>query len=72
MPVTTKKPEAVSKVGKNYHLTLDELRYYYYPKHISVAEMKSQTVGTTITVDSDIISIIPNKVDRYPKPKNED
>lgn len=71
MPVSTKKPEPIGKVGKNYQLTLDELRYYYYPKHISVAEMKSQTVGTTITVDCDVITLIPVKVDRYPKPTNE-
>jgi len=70
MPVKTKKREEPGKEGKSYHLTLDEIKEYYYPKHISVAEIKSQTVGTTITIDCDTICILPEKVDKYPKPDN--
>lgn len=70
MTVTTKR-EPIGKVGKVYHLTLEEIREYYYPKHISVAELKSQKVGTTITVDCDTISIIPEKIKNYPKPENQ-
>lgn len=70
MPVKTKKREEPGKEGKSYHLTLDEIKEYYYPKHISVAEIKSQTVGTTITIDCDTISILPEKIDKYPKPDN--
>lgn len=70
MPVKTKKREEPGKEGKVYFLTLDQIREFYYPKHISVAEIKAQTVGTTITVDCDTITILPEKVDRYHKPDN--
>ena len=70
MAVKTKKREEPGKEGKTYHLTLDELKHYYNPKHISVTEIKQQRVGTTITVDCDTISIIPERIDKYPKPNN--
>lgn len=70
MPISTKKRDEPGKEGKNYHLTLEEIREYYYPKHISVAEMKAQQVGTTITIDCDRITILREKIKNYPKPDN--
>ena len=70
MPVKTKKREEPGKEGKNYFLTLDEIKEYYYPKHINITEIKCQKVGTTITIDCDRISIISEPIKNYPKPDN--
>lgn len=70
MPVRTKKKEDFGKEGKNYHLTLEEIKEYYHPKHINATEIKSQRVGTTITIDCDRITIIGEVNKNYPKPDN--
>lgn len=70
MAVKTRKREEPGKEGKNYFLTIDEIKEYYYPKHISVAEIKCQRLGTTITIDCDRITIISEKNDKYSKPDN--
>lgn len=52
----------------NYYLTLQQIRECYYPKHISVAELNLQTIGSTIMLDHDIITIISEPIERYKVP----
>ena len=68
MVVSTKAKTYVPEYG-SYYLTLDQIREYYYPKYISVAELKVQSIGTTIMLDEDIITIIPERIEKYKCPK---
>lgn len=56
-------------VEGHYYLTLDQIRTYYYPKHISVGEINIQRVGSTIMINNDIITIIPEQIEKYKVPK---
>jgi hypothetical protein len=62
------KPKADIVEG-NYYLTLDQIREYYYPKHISVAEINVQSVGTTITINNDTITILGDPIEKYKVPE---
>ena len=62
------KPKAEIVEG-TYYLTLDQIREFYYPKHMSVSEINVQSIGTTITINNDTITIIPEVIDRYSVPK---
>lgn len=62
------KPKAEIIEG-HYYLTLDQIREFYYPKHISVSEINIQSVGSTIMINNDIITIISEPVERYSLPK---
>lgn len=53
----------------NYYLTLQQIRDHYYPKHISVAELNIQTVGSTIMLDHDVITIMSEPIEKYKLPK---
>lgn len=66
MPVKS-KPKAEIVEG-HYFLTLDQIRSFYYPKHISVGEINLQRVGSTIMINNDIITIIPEPVEKYKTP----
>lgn len=59
------RPEIVEG---HYYLTLQQIRDHYYPKHISVAELNVQTIGTTIMINNDIITIITEPVEKYKTP----
>lgn len=61
------KPRPEIVVG-NYYLTLDQIREHYYPKYISVGEINIQTVGTTITINNDTITIIGERIEKYKVP----
>lgn len=61
------KPKAEIVEG-HYYLTLNQIREFYYPKYISVGEINIQTVGTTIMINNDIITIIGELVDKYKTP----
>ena len=67
MPVKS-KPK-VEIVEGHYYLTLGQLREFYYPKHMSVGEINMQKVGCTIMINNDIITIIPESVEKYKTPK---
>lgn len=60
------KPEIVEG---NYYLTLQQIRECYYPKHISVSELNIQTIGTTIMLDHDVITIMSDPVEKYKLPQ---
>lgn len=59
------KPEIVEG---HYYLTLDQIREFYYPKYISVGEINIQTVGSTIMINNDIITIMGEPVEKYKTP----
>jgi hypothetical protein len=59
------RPEIVEG---NYYLTLQQIRECYYPKHISIGELNLQTVGTTITIDHDTITIMADPIEKYKVP----
>ena len=67
--MVVKSKAKVEIVEGNYYLTLDQIREYYYPKHISVGEINVQTVGTTITINNDTITIIGEPVEKYKVPE---
>ena len=67
MVVSTKTKAYVAEY-RSFYLTLDQIKEYYYPKHISVGELKIQTVGSTIMLNEDIITIIPEPVEKYTLP----
>ena len=62
------KPKAEIVEG-HYYLTLEQIKEFYYPKHINVSEINIQSVGSTIMVNNDIITIIPEPIDKYTTPK---
>jgi hypothetical protein len=62
------KPRIEIEEG-SYYLTLDQIREYYYPKHISVGEINLQSVGSTIMINNDIITILGEPVEKYKTPK---
>lgn len=59
------KPEIVEG---HYYLSLDQIREFYYPKYISVGEINIQTVGSTIMINNDIITIMGEPVEKYKTP----
>ena len=67
--MVVKSKAKVEIVEGNYYLTLNQIREYYYPKHISVGEINVQSVGTTITINNDTITIIGEPVEKYKVPE---
>lgn len=67
--MTVKSKPKVEIVEGHYYLTLAQIREHYYPKHISVSEINVQSIGTTIMVNNDIITIIGEPVEKYSLPK---
>ena len=67
MVVSTKAKTYVAEY-RSFYLTLDQIKEHYYPKYISVGELKIQTVGSTIMLNEDIITIIPEQVEKYKTP----
>ena len=64
----TSKPRKIYEEGNNYYLTMDQLRNYYCPKHITSSECRIQSIGTTITINGDTITIIPHFIEKYKTP----
>lgn len=67
--MTVKSKPKVEIVEGHYYLTLDQIREFYYPKYISVSEINVQSVGTTIMINNDIITIMAEPVEKYSTPK---
>lgn len=63
-----KSKPRIEIVEGNYYLTLDQIREHYYPKYISVTELNLQTVGTTITINNDTITIMGERIEKYKVP----
>ena len=64
----TSKPRKIYEEGKNYYMTMDQLCDYYCPKYISSAECRIQSIGSTITINGDTITIIPYFIKKYKTP----
>ena len=68
--MTVKSKPKVEVVEGNYYLTLNQIKEHYYPKYISVSEINSQSIGTTITINNDTITIMSEPVEKYKIPNN--
>lgn len=66
--MTVKSKPKAEIVEGHYYLTLDQIREFYYPKYISVGEINIQTVGSTIMINNDIITIMGEPVEKYKTP----
>ena len=64
-----KSKAKVEIVEGHYYLTLNQIREFYYPKHMTVSEINMQKVGSTIMVNNDIITIMGERVEKYKTPK---